>query len=121
MIGHFTEASVVLVQVLPVMREHNVRCHSNDGIRKVFLSRDGLIRKETIPKIRDVQLEVRMSVQQFDHAFLRLDFAMGIRAKYYCRNLYARISFGKSRNSRAATDFNIVAVGAQAKNVSFRP
>jgi len=118
--GQFGDNPMVLVQIVPIVRKDEIGGKVALQVLKVFLNGRTEVGKKTLAEIFDDNL-FRLSVlEEPGGAVAGFASPLLIGAEHNPTKLGVRVRLKQSQDRAAAADFNIVGVGAEAKDTRGR-
>ena len=109
---------MILMPVIAVMGEHDVRIKLRLDLLKPFLDYWPLARKVTLAKRSDLDLFVRNAAQEVLCASIRLFRARSWGAEYDPADLQLRNLPDQLQQGSAGSDFDIIRMRTKAKNAT---
>src|SRR5512132_589415 len=119
--GQLRNRAVVLVQVLPVMREHEVRKYVPLQVLEAFFYRGTLVGKETVGELVNRHAFFASAEEKAPSSQARFLGAQRRRTEHDPVHRQAGVLFQQAKQRSAASDLDVVAMGSQAEHHSQIP
>src|SRR5271170_845830 len=114
--GQLANQAMILMQIVSSVSKYQVGFETSLNRRDEFLDRFALVRKITIAEIPDHHVRTACVLQKRTSGLASFAFSHRIRTEYHPVKLELGIFLDQAKDRAAASDFDVVAMRAQAQD-----